>query len=135
MITFPARWPGCPCRGPRACALPACGWTRRISACCSRRPDEAQAQELQRFRDLGAASIGLFLPGHAEYGYHITLAYIRTIAQGDQARRLEALLSDMEGFLLSQPPFETSAPYMAYYNDMLAFSAQRISRRERKWDP
>lgn len=97
--------------------------------------DEAQAQELQRFRDLGAASIGLFLPGHAEYGYHITLAYIRTIAQGDQARRLEALLSDMEGFLLSQPPFETSAPYMAYYNDMLAFSAQRISRRERKWDP
>lgn len=72
---------------------------------------------------------------HAEYGYHITLAYIRTIAQGDQARRLEALLSDMEGFLLSQPPFETSAPYMAYYNDMLAFSAQRISRRERKWDP
>ena len=97
--------------------------------------DEAQAQALQRFRDLAAASIGLFLPGHAKYGYHITLAYIRTVAQGVQARRLEALLSDMEDFLLAQPPFETSAPHIAYYNDMLAFSAQRITRRERKWDP
>ena len=34
----------------------------------------------------------------------------------------------MERLISGQPAFETTPPYMAYYDDMLAFHANRIQR-------
>ncbi len=90
--------------------------------------DKAQKQILQDFRDEAAARIGLYLPGHESYTYHITLAYTRLILEGEQMRHMEALTAWMRTYIAQQPVFETTAPYMAYYDDMLSFSARRIAR-------
>lgn len=90
--------------------------------------DDAQQAVLRAFRDKAAEAIGLRLPGHDEYTYHITLAYTRLIPEGAEADRLRALVQDMERYIENQPAFETTPPYMAYYDDMLAFSASRIQR-------
>lgn len=97
--------------------------------------DDAQASELRHFRDAAAAAIGLFLPGHADYTYHITLAYTRLVPQDEQSRRLKALTGEMEAYLTQQPAFETTPPYMAYYEDMLAFLPKRIREPQiqRSW--
>ena len=44
--------------------------------------DAEQAKILRNFRDRAAAALGLFLPGHESYTYHITLAYTRVVPQG-----------------------------------------------------
>ena len=88
--------------------------------------DDAQQAILRRFRDQAADAIGLRLPGHDEYTYHITLAYTRLIAEDPQA--LNALVEKMEQYIMDQPAFETTPPYMAYYDDMLAFHSNRIQR-------
>lgn len=90
--------------------------------------DEAQQAVLRAFRDQAADEIGLRLPGHDEYTYHITLAYTLLIPEGEEAHRLAALVAEMEELIKGQPPFETTPPYMAYYDDMLAFHAERIQR-------
>lgn len=88
--------------------------------------DEAQQSILRAFRDQAADAIGLRLPGHDEYTYHITLAYTRLIPENPE--KLNALVAEMERCIASQPAFETTPPYMAYYDDMLAFHANRIQR-------
>ena len=88
--------------------------------------DEVQQSILRFFRDKAADAIGLRLPGHDEYTYHITLAYTRLIPEDQEA--LSALVEKMEAYISHQPVFETTPPYMAYYDDMLAFHANRIQR-------
>ena len=90
--------------------------------------DEEQQKILRTFRDEAADAIGLRLPGHDAYTYHITLAYTRLVPEGEAAERLQALVKDMEAYIGNQAAFETTPPYMAYYDDMLAFSASRIQR-------
>ena len=90
--------------------------------------DEEQMLIIRRFRDAAADAIGLRLPGHDEYTCHITLAYTLTVPEGEKAERLAELVREMEGYIGHQPVFETTPPYMAYYDDMLAFSASRIQR-------
>lgn len=90
--------------------------------------DEEQQKILCAFRDEAADAIGLRLPGHDAYTYHITLAYTRLVPEGAAAEKLQALVKDMEAYISMQKPFETTPPYMAYYDDMLAFSASRIQR-------
>ena len=101
------------------------------ASCCTVRlvpADEAQAQLLQRFRDCAADAIGLRLPGHDNYRFHISLGYVRVVPEGDDAQKLEDLKVKMDALLAGQPEFTTTAPYMAYYDDMLAFSPKRIPR-------
>lgn len=93
-----------------------------------RAADEAQEQVLRAFRDAAAEAIGVYLPRHNEYGFHITLAYTRVIAEGEQAEQLQALLDEMNQYIANQPAFETTPPYVAYYDDMLRFSPTRIPR-------
>ena len=88
--------------------------------------DEAQQAVLRRFRDKAADAIGLRLPGHDEYTYHITLAYTRLMPENPE--KLHALVEEMERYIANQPVFETTPPYMAYYDDMLTFHAERIQR-------
>lgn len=90
--------------------------------------DDEQQSVLRAFRDKAADAIGLRLPGHDEYTYHITLAYTRLIPEGAEADRLDTLVREMEKHIQNQPSFETTPPYMAYYDDMLAFHADRIQR-------
>lgn len=90
--------------------------------------DEEQMAVIRRFRDAAASAIGLRLPGHDEYTCHITLAYTLNVPEGQEAGRLAELVRKMESYIGNQPVFETTPPYMAYYDDMLAFSASRIQR-------
>lgn len=90
--------------------------------------DDAQLQRIRRFRDAAADAIGLRLPGHDAYTCHITLAYTRLVPEGEDAGRLEQLTQRMNAYLALQGEYETTPPYMAYYDNMLAFSASRIQR-------
>lgn len=92
--------------------------------------DDAQMQIIRSFRDAAADAIGLRLPGHDDYTCHITLAYTRIVPEGEAAEKLHALVHDMEAIVRAQPVFETTPPYMAYYNDMLAFSSSKPQRSE-----
>ncbi len=91
--------------------------------------DEEQDRILREYRDAVARSIGLFLPKHDEYRFHITLSYTRVIAEGEDAVRMEKMLEEMNRRIQGQPDIEITAPYMAYYNDMLAFSPVRLPRK------
>lgn len=90
--------------------------------------DAQQAQILRDFRDRAAAALGLFLPGHESYTYHITLAYTRVVPQGEQKKALERAVEEMKTYLNAQGAFEVTPPYVAFYDGMLVFSAKRIAR-------
>lgn len=90
--------------------------------------DDEQLQIIRRFRDAAADAIGLRLPGHDAYTCHITLAYTRIVPEGEEKERLVELTREMDRLIREQPVFETTAPYTAYYDNMLAFSAGRIQR-------
>lgn len=90
--------------------------------------DEEQERELREFRDKAAEAIGVYLPRHSEYDFHITLAYTRIIPEGGKEKRLQALMKEMEQLLKRHPAFETTPPYVAYYDNMLSFSPIRIPR-------
>ena len=90
--------------------------------------DGEQDRILRQFRDRGAENIGMFLPGHDKYTFHITLAYVRIVPEGKTAEKLEQLKQRMDAFVASQPEFYTAQPYMAYYDDMLRFHPERIPR-------
>ncbi len=84
--------------------------------------DPLQAKVLREYRDKAADALGLRLPGHDAYTYHMTLAYTRFLPDEAQAERLRQWVKAMDALLSEQPSFETDAPYMAYYADMLFFS-------------
>ena len=78
--------------------------------------------------DRAAAALGLFLPGHESYTYHITLAYTRIVPQGEKKAALERAVEEMKTYLNAQGAFEVTPPYVAFYDGMLVFSAKRIAR-------
>ena len=90
--------------------------------------DDQENKRLRDYRDKVATAIGLFLPKHKEYRFHITLAYTRVISEGEDAQRMEEMIGRMNDILASQPEFIIPSPYMAYYDDMLAFHPNRIPR-------
>ena len=47
------------------------------------------------------------------------------LSDGAVMEKLEKLKDEMNALLADQPEFTTGAPFMAYYNDMHAFSATR----------
>ncbi len=91
--------------------------------------DAEQEKILRDFRNRAATEIGLFLPKHDEYKFHISLAYRRTLPEGEEAEKFNDVVAAMETYIADQPAFETESPYMAYYNDMYAFSPTRLPRR------
>ncbi len=88
--------------------------------------DEAQHQILRSYRDAVADKLGLRLPGHDAYTYHLTLAYTLTIPE--PSGRLDQLTASMDDILRAQPAFFVDAPYMAYYDDMVYFSHEPLAR-------
>ena len=81
-------------------------------------------RELRAFRDRIADRLGLRLPGHDSYTFHTTLAYVHHRArEGDaekMARITERFIERHAGKAL-----EISAPYLAFYEDMMAFPRER----------
>ena len=90
--------------------------------------DETQEKILRDFRDRVADELGHRIPGHETYHFHISLAYTRVVPEGADAERLAALKEEVDALLAAQPPFETTAPYIAYFDNMLAFSHVPIPR-------
>ncbi len=90
--------------------------------------DESQEKILRDFRDRTAKELGHFIPGHETYRFHISLAYTRVVPEGEDAQRLAELKQECNALLAAQPPFETTAPYIAYFKDMLSYSHVPIPR-------
>jgi len=90
--------------------------------------DERQEKLLWDFRDRAADALGLRLPGHGEYRFHISLGYVRVIPEGEVAEKAARLKERVDAYIAAQPAFWTAAPYMAYYDDMYAFSPHPIPR-------
>ena len=90
--------------------------------------DEEQDRMLREYRDAVAERIGLYLPKHYEYKFHISLAYTRIIPEGEDKTRMQAMIERMDRYIANRPAFDITNPYMAYYDDMLCFSPTRIPR-------
>ena len=90
--------------------------------------DEEQAKRLWDFRNRASENLGLRLPNHDTYRFHISLGYVRVIPEGEAAEKLEQLKAAINACIAEQPEFWTAEPYMAYYRDMHAFSPTRIPR-------
>ena len=90
--------------------------------------DEEQARILKEFRDSAANEIGLHLPGHDEYRFHISLGYTRIVPEGEDEIRIKKMIAEMDEYIADQPPFEITPPYMAFYDDMYEFSPDRVPR-------
>ena len=90
--------------------------------------DDAQEQVLRTYRDQVADAVGLRLPGHETYTFHITLAYTWQLPDETQKRVIGELKRRMDKLLAKQPVVELHPPHIAYYRDMLSFSAERIER-------
>ena len=90
--------------------------------------DDAQAKTLSHYRDAVADSIGLRLPGHDAYRYHITLAYTWRLPDAAQEERIHALAARMNEMLDEQGDVVLDPPHFAWYRDMLSFSDSPIER-------
>lgn len=90
--------------------------------------DEAQAAILRQYRDRVADAVGLRLPGHDAYTFHITLAYTWHLPDAAQQKTIDELKEKMDKLLAEQPVVTLHPPHMAFYRDMLSFSTERIKR-------
>ncbi len=90
--------------------------------------DAKQERILLEFRDRAADAIGLRLPGHDNYRFHITLAYTRTVAKGEDEDKLNAMIEEMTAYIADKPEFWVCPPHMAFYDNMLRFSPTRVPR-------
>jgi len=84
--------------------------------------------EIRAFRDAVAKELGLRFPRHDTYNFHISLGYTWEMPEGAELDRIKALKLKMTEFLSEQPEFELAPPYMAFFDDMFAFSPERIPR-------
>ena len=104
----------------------------RFSATCMivllKPADEEQDRLLRAYRDEVATRLGLFLPKHHEYKFHISLAYTRVLPEGADEERMLAMIERMDRYIADRPAFDVTDPYMAYYDDMLCFSPTRVAR-------
>lgn len=90
--------------------------------------DQIQQNRLTDYRDQVAEAIGLRLPGHQSYGFHLTLAYmLHKIPQAQQAS-LRQLKADIDQILISRSNVQLDPPYFAYYQNMFHFSPTPLSR-------
>ena len=89
---------------------------------------EEQEKTLRKFRDECSEEMGCFRPNHDKHHFHISLAYVRVIPEGEAAERRDKMIADMTAYIEKQPVFETAAPYLTFFDDMLYFHHNRIPR-------
>lgn len=83
----------------------------------------AEDARLRALRDRLAAATGLDArPGHADYRFHITLAYLIDWPSAAEAARADAALAAAEAALLSAAPvMELGPPEVCLFDDMTEF--------------
>ena len=96
---------------------------------CLKPSDEKEDQKLRAYRDAVADALGFRLPGHEEYTYHITVAYMQYIPEQEEKKLVKEKVRLADQFLKEQPEFYLSAPKASFYNDMLNFYPHRIERK------
>ena len=96
---------------------------------CLKPSDEKENQKLRAYRDAVADALGFRLPGHEEYTYHITVAYMQYIPEQEEKKLVKEKVRLADQFLKEQPEFYLSAPKASFYNDMLNFYPYRIERK------
>jgi len=114
--------------GPARMKFDNVGWG---AGCCIIRikpADEEQHKTLFDFREKAADAMGVRRPNHEKYRFHITLGYTRVVTEGQDEARRQELIQRMEALMEAQPEFFTTQAYMAYFDDMYAFSPTRIPR-------
>ncbi|SFH67923.1 DUF1868 domain-containing protein [Albimonas pacifica] len=83
----------------------------------------AEDARLRALRDRLAAATGLAeRPGHADYRFHITLAYLIDWPAPEDAREADAMLSEAESALLAAlPTLRLGPPEVCLFDDMTEF--------------
>ena len=89
---------------------------------------DEQEKLLRKFRDDASEEMGCFRPNHAKHKFHISLAYVRVIPEGEAKEKCDKMIADMTAYIADQPVFETAAPYLTFFDDMLYFHHNRIPR-------
>jgi len=95
---------------------------------CLEPADKNEDKKLREYRDNIAEKLNLRLPGHDNYVFHITAAYVKFIPEENRKNMLEKYTEDMNMFLKQQESFELPKPRFAYYNDMFYFYDTPIDR-------
>lgn len=95
---------------------------------CLKPLDEQEETKLRTYRDQVAERLGFRLPGHDEYTYHVTLAYVLWIPEGVLQSEMEERVGKLNEELSAMSPFSLSAPRIAFYDDMMNFYSERIPR-------
>ncbi|WP_339947592.1 DUF1868 domain-containing protein [uncultured Albimonas sp.] len=83
----------------------------------------AEDARLRALRDRLAAATGLAArPGHADYRFHVTLAYLIDWPAPEDAREADAMLSEAESALLGAlPTLDLGPPEVCLFDDMTEF--------------
>ena len=89
---------------------------------------DEQEKLLREFRDNAATAMGCFRPGHENHRFHISLAYVRVLPEGEAKERCERMLADMTAYIADLPIFETATPYLTFFDDMMFYHHHRIPR-------
>jgi len=95
---------------------------------CLKPADMEQEQLLKDYRSQVAQRLGFQLPGHDEYIYHVTMAYILKLPGSEYQHQLHEIEESINSCLREQDCFYLSRPCLAYYNDMMQFHPQRFPR-------
>ena len=114
--------------GPARMKFDSVGWG---AGCCIIRivpADASEHKKLYDFRERAAQALGVRRPNHEKYRFHISLGYTRVVTEGEDDQRKQALIRKMEAFMAKQPEFLTTQAYIAYFDDMYAFSPTRLPR-------
>lgn len=114
--------------GPAKMKFDCVSWGDGCCIICLLPADEEQHRLLYGFREKAADALGVRRPNHEKYRFHISLGYTRIVPEGEAGERKQALIRKMEAFMAQQPKFFTTQAYMAYFDDMYAFSPTRIPR-------
>ncbi len=87
--------------------------------------DEAENRKLRSLRDRLSETIGIRVPGHETYGFHISLAYLigsLTAAESEDYKRSYAEWRDI--IALRSPVIELGRPEFCLFKDMMRFERQ-----------
>lgn len=112
--------------GPARMKFDNVGWGAGCCIICLKPADPQEHQRLFDFRDRAAEAMGVHRPNHENYRFHITLGYTRVITEGEAEEKRLLLKQQMEELMAQQPEFLTTQAYMAYFDDMYAFSPNPI---------
>ena len=88
-------------------------------------PDVASA--LENYRDAVASATGVRRPDHDTYVFHMGLAYRLDALTAAEADNLEALTATAANILATSQLTTLGTPYLAFFDDMLAFPHRRPS--------